>query len=354
MISRHSKILFGSFLALLSYDRFALQAQGQSSQVIQPTQSPIDESTPTISPASSLGLTSAKASQLSQAVAARDYKAAEKLLLDEIQLDPHSVRAAHLLNFAGNVYFLNRDYLNAAIAWKKSEAITPLEPQLRFSLAMAYISMGHSDWARTVLVSLAAQQPKEALYPYWEGRLDYDAHQYADAIQLFQKAVTLSPKMARAYDNLGLCYYYLNENSQAIDNYKKAIELDRTQEHRSPWPYLDLAVTLQFVDQTEEAEANLREALRIDPKLAQAHYRLGSVLEDRGRLDAAADELREAARLDDHYSEPHANLARIYKKLGKTTEAQEEVKTYLRLHANTNAGVVSPTPSNPSSVSSKP
>jgi tetratricopeptide (TPR) repeat protein len=347
MMSRNGKMLFGSFLVFLFCDRFALPGYGQSIQPIPPTSSTIDEPAPITPPSSSLGLTRAKASQLSQAVTTHDYTTAEKLLLDEIQLDPQSLRAAHLLDFAGNVYFLNRDYLNAAIAWKKSEAIIPLEPSLRFSLAMAYIRMGHPDWARTVLISLAVQQTKEGLYPYWLGRLDYDAHQYTNAIQHFQQAVTLAPSMARAYDNLGLCYYYLNENSQAIDSYKKAIDLDRTQEHRSPWPYLNLAITLQFIDRLDEAEAYLREALSIDSKLSQAHYRLGSVLEDRERLDAAADELREAVLLDDHYAEPHANLARIYKKLGKATEAQDEVKTYLRLHPAVNTNSQPPASSNP-------
>jgi len=78
----------------------------------------------------------------------RDFIAAEKLLLAEIDRDPRSARAARLLSYAGTVYFLNQDYMNAAVAWKKSEAIAPLDPKLRFSLAMAYIRMAHPDWAR--------------------------------------------------------------------------------------------------------------------------------------------------------------------------------------------------------------
>jgi tetratricopeptide (TPR) repeat protein len=334
-------MLFGSLFVLLSFDRIALRAHGQS------LASTFDEPVPSISPASSLGLTGVKASQLSHAISIRDYATAEKLLLDEIQRDPRSLHTAHLLAFAGNVYFLNSDYLNAAIAWKKCGAITPLDPSLQFSLAMAYIRIEHPDWARTVLLSLATQQPREALYPYWLGRLDYDAHQYESAIVHFQHAVALDPKMARAYDNLGLCHYYRNENSLAIDNYKKAIELDRGSEHRSPWPYLNLAVTLEFLGQLNEAEANLREALHVDPKLAEAHCRLGGVLEELDRTDAALDELRESARLDNHYAEPHLALAHIYRKLGKTTAAQQEVQVYLRLHTSSTAGSLATTPSNP-------
>jgi tetratricopeptide (TPR) repeat protein len=341
MMSRNGKMLFGSLFVLSLFHRLSMPIQCQT---ISPV---IDEPSPAISPASSLGLTPERAEQLNNSVAARDYATAERLLLEEIQRDPHSLRTAQLLDFAGNVYFLNSDYLSAAIAWKKSEAISPLQPSLRFSLAMAYIRIGHPDWAGSVLASLAAQQPKEALYPYWLGRLEYDAQHYADAIQNFQRAVTLSPAMARAYDNLGLCYYSQNENALAVDNFKKAIELDRGSQHRSPWPYLNLAVTLQSLNQLNEAEANLREALSIDPQLAAAHYRLGSVLEDLGRLDAAVVELRRASAFDGHYAEPHLALARIYKKLGKADAAHQEVQAYLKLHSNSSSNSSPATASKP-------
>ena len=291
-------------------------------------QSKLEDPGPRPSPIASLELAPAEAAALAKAETAHDYAAVETLLLAAINHDPHSPHAARLLAYAGSVYFLNHDYLNAAIAWKKSEAIAPLDPSLQFSLAMAYIRMAHPDWARKVLESLAAKNQKEALYPFWLGRLDYDRHQYSDAIRHFQHAIELSPGMARAYDNLGLCYYFQNQNSLAVENYKKAIELDRT----SPWPYLNLAITLQFLNQLSDAEAHLREAIRLDPGFAKAHFQLGSVLEDLKRPEAALVELREAARLDITYPEPHMAMARIYHKLGQEPAAREEVQTYLRLH----------------------
>jgi len=295
-------------------------------------QSAADEPAPHASLISSLTLAPDAASQLQRAMASHDFVAAERVLLPEIERDPHSARAAHLLAYAGTVYFLNQDYMNAAVAWKKSEAIAPLDPSLRFSLAMAYIRMEHPDWARTVLEGLAAQNEKDALYPYWLGRLDYAGHEYNRAIRDFQHAIALDPRMARAYDNLGLCYYYQNQNDLAVENYKKAIELDRGSEHPSAWPYLNLAITQQFLNQLADAEKNLREAIRLKADFAQAHFQLGTVLEDLGSLQDAIVELRQAARLDAAYPEPHMALARIYHKLRQEPEAREEVQTYLRLH----------------------
>jgi tetratricopeptide (TPR) repeat protein len=289
-------------------------------------------STPAEAPAiTSLGLPASQSAELEKAMNSRDYVTAEKVLLADLEHDPKSPAAARLLAFLGNVYFLNHDYLNAAIAWKKSDAITPLDPSLRFSLAMAYIRIHHPDWATGVLATLAQQSPHDALFPYWLGRIDYDAGRYEQAILHLQRAVELDPSMVRAYDNLGLCYYAQNQNERAIGFYQKAIELDRGSANPSPWPYLNLAITQQFLGQQANAESNLQAALKIDSSLAPAHFQLGRIFESNGRLPEAVAELREAARLDPTSPEPHAVLARIYHKLGQEQASQEEVKTFKKL-----------------------
>lgn len=308
---------------LLAGAGFALSMQAQSAP---------EEATPPPGLASSLQLDPPIAAELQKAMDGHDYASAERLLLTEIDRDPHSQRAARLLNYVGTVYFANQDYLNAAVAWKKSEVIAPLDAKLRFSLAMAYVRLARPDWARREIESLAQQSQTDTLYPYWLGRLDYDGHFYNSAIKHFQRAIELDPKFARAYDNLGLCYYYQNQNELAVANFQKAIELERGGAHPSPWPYLNLGIAQQFLNQLPESERSIREALRLNPGFAKAHFQLGTILEDKGEPEGALTELKEAARLDPAYAEPHMAMARIYHKMGQEEAAKEEVKTYLRLH----------------------
>ena len=290
-----------------------------------------DETAPRPESSSSLHLDPQVASALQKAMEEHDYATAEKLLLAEIDRDPHSQRSARLLDYAGTVYFANQDYLNAAVAWKKSEAIAPLDPKLRFSLAMAYVRLRRPDWARTVLESLARENGTDPLYPYWLGRLDYDGQFYNAAIKHFQRAIEIDPKFARAYDNRGLCYYYENQNDLAVADFQKAIALDLGSPHPSPWPYLNLGITQQFLNRLADSEKSIRDALRLDPELARAHFQLGTVLEDEDKPQAALSELKEASRLDPAYPEPHMAMARIYHKIGQEDEAKQEVKIYLRL-----------------------
>jgi tetratricopeptide (TPR) repeat protein len=269
--------------------------------------------------------------ELETAIKSREYTRAETILVEEAEREPKSPRAAKALVLAGGIFFLDAKYLNSVIAWKKAEAITPLDERSRFTLAMAYIKLNHREWARPELDKLAATQPTNALYLYWLARLDYDARSYTTAMERLRKVLALDPKMMRAYDTLGLCYDYLGQFDEAIRNYEHAIELNRVQAKPSPWPHMDMAVSLISVNRLPEAEKNLRQALAYDEQLPQAHYQLGRVLEMRGELQAAAVELERAAGLDHSYAEPHLLLGRIHHRLGQPGKAKTEIERYQQL-----------------------
>lgn len=269
--------------------------------------------------------------ELEDAMARRNYTRAEAILVGETQRDPKSLRTAKLLSVAGGVFFLDGKYLNSAVAWKKADAIAPLDERSRFTLAMAYVKLSRRDWARTELERLVVSAPQKPLYLYWLARLDYDAQSYTTAIIRLQKVIEMDPKMMRAYDTLGLCYEYLGKPDEAIKRYNQAVDLNRMQLKRSPWPNVDLAISLIGVNRLEEARKNLEDALRYDPKLPQTHYQLGRVLEMQGKFDAAAEALTKASELDPEYAEPHLALGRLYHRLGNRQKADDEVARFQQL-----------------------
>jgi tetratricopeptide (TPR) repeat protein len=280
---------------------------------------------------SALQLDPSRRAELEDAIKQRDYRRAEKILVEESEREPKSPRSAKLLTMAGGVFFLDGRYLDSVIAWKRAEAITPLDDRSRFTLAMAYVRLNRRDWARTELEKLTGSQPQNPLYLYWLARLDYDAQSYTTAVARLQKVIALDPKMMRAYDSLGLCYDYLGQSAEAIKSYNRAVELNRLQTKPSPWPLVDLAVTLIAVNQLAGAEKSLREALGYDSELPQAHYQLGRVLEMRGDYQAAVEALRQAATLDPAYPDPHLLLGRIYHRLGEGQLGETEVEQYQHL-----------------------
>jgi tetratricopeptide (TPR) repeat protein len=280
---------------------------------------------------SNLPLTPAQRLEFEDALGRHDLRRAETILVEESNRNPKSPDAARLLEIAGGLFFLDKQYLDAAIAWKRAEAITSLAPRCRFTLAMAYIKLGRSDWARTELERLVATQPPSPLYLYWLARLDYDAQRYTSAIGRLQKVIELDSSMMRAYDLLGLCHDYIGQFDEAIKNYARAVELNRLEGKPSPWPLIDMSISLAAVNRLAEAEKNLREALSYDARLPQAHYQLGRVLEMQQQDPAAIQALNEAAALDSSYAEPHYLLGRVYQRLGKEQLARTEIEEFKRL-----------------------
>ena len=269
--------------------------------------------------------------ELERAINARDHAAVERILVEEAERDPKSPRSAKLLAIAAAVFFLDGHYVSAVIAWKKAEAIAPLDDRSRFTLAMACIRLNRRDWARPELEKLAAAQSQNPLFLYWLARLDYDERNYGSAVARLQKVIALDPKMVRAYDTLGLCFDYLGKFDEAVKNYNRAIELNRLQPKPSPWPQVDLAISLIALNQLPEAEKNLREAIGYDSQLPQAHYQLGRVLEMQGAYQSAADSLKTAIALAPEYPEPHYLLGRIYHRLGNEPLSKAEIARFQQL-----------------------
>lgn len=324
----HSPFVFFAFFALFaSSSPFAMRQDAQ-------TPAPRQEDSPIrgVPPATAdLPLDQVRRLEFEKAMRERDYKRAETILVKEAEGDPKSLRAAKLLTKAGGIFFLDGQYLNAAIAYKKADTIAPLDEHSRFTMAMSYVKLNRRDWAKPELEKLYSLDPKNSLYPYWLARLDYDAQRYAAAIAGFQKVIELDPRMMRAYDNLGLCYDYLGKYDDAIASYSRAVELNRDQAQPSPWPHVNMAISLMAVNKMTEAENQLREALRYDARLPQAHYQLGQALERQGRYEEATESLKRAAALDLTYPEPHYALSRIYQRQGKSEEAKKSIERFQQL-----------------------
>ena len=304
-----------------------------------PAQAPQEESSADALPLnlSELQLEPAKRAEIEQAVRERNLKHAETILVQESELAPKTPRSARLLQAAAGLFFRDQQYLDAAIAWKRAESIAALDDRNRFMLAMAWIKLNRRDWARPEIEKLCLAQPQNPLYLYWLARLDYDSQNYTVAITRLQKVTELDPRMTRAYDRLGLCYDYLGRWEEAINSYNRAVELNRLEPKPSPWPLVDLAISLVELNRLTEAEDRLREAVRYDDGLPQAHYQLGRVLDMQAHTGPAIESLKQSISLDPGYAEPHYLLGRIYQKLGNSELAKAEIDQYQQLTKNRNS-----------------
>jgi len=123
----------------------------------------------------------------------------------------------------------------------------------------------------------------------------------------------------------------LDESEHTYDGaeaaYRQAIQLD---------PSLANALTnlgnLMFKrGRTQEAEQFYRRALALDPEQPEAFYNLGFLLYDRGEVVEAITSFKRALASDPSFADAHFNLAMAYHDAERAPEARTHWEAYLRL-----------------------
>ena len=112
-----------------------------------------------------------------------------------------------------------------------------------------------------------------------------------DALRLFQRAIERDPSFARAYAGVAGCYVWLANRG-----------------------YIGIQEAL------ENGRAAAQRALELDPELAEAHFRLATVMSLADDLEGTMRELRRAVELNPNLAETYVTLARTSAALGDVGE----------------------------------
>ena len=102
----------------------------------------------------------------------------------------------------------------------------------------------------------------------------YGQGKYQEAIELYEKTLSIYPNFAPAYNFLGLCHKEIGTGSEEIISiFKKAIAIDPNY----ALAYDNLAKTYYMLGEYDNAEENALKALEINPQLATSQLTLGWV-----------------------------------------------------------------------------
>lgn len=124
----------------------------------------------------------------------------------------------------------------------------------------------------------------------------------------------------------GLTYAQSRDYADAGTLYRHTLQ-------RNPGAWL-AAVNLGVIELDTDpraAAAHFREALRVQPDIAEAHNNLGHALQKLGDLEGARAGYREAVRLDPELAEAHNNLGNVLYRLGRPAEAADAAAVAVRL-----------------------
>jgi protein O-GlcNAc transferase len=161
---------------------------------------------------------------------------------------------------------------------------------------------------------------------YLFGCLEYQNGNDAAATDLLRQAVAIAPGNADYHHALGLTLTRSEKNADAERSFQRAITLDNRAEFHSSFGSLR-----RKQGRLPEAIAAYRQALRLDPSLADTHYNLGNALRDNGDTEEALESFRQALEWNGGHFHSLAALGQMMHAAGRNAEAAEYFKKALAL-----------------------
>ncbi len=147
------------------------------------------------------------------------------------------------------------------------------------------------------------------------------------------KAVALDPKLPMAHQLLGELYLYHSQIDDAIAEFRKELEINPG----NAAAYYKLADGYSRVQKYDDAERLLQRSIWLDPTSTGPYVLLGKVLQKKGETELAVRALQRALAMDPNNPIPHHLLGQAYRDLGKNEDAERELKLAGQLEQNQNA-----------------
>lgn len=143
------------------------------------------------------------------------------------------------------------------------------------------------------------------------------SHQYADVETLYVTTLERNPSAFVPWHNLGVIRNAAGKPLEAIQLFDRSISL----QPNNPNVYISKGTTLVALGKMPEAVLCFRQALEYRPNFAEAHNNLASALHLMGDPERAIEHYREAVRLLPDHAQIRASLANSLAKAGDRTEA---------------------------------
>lgn len=244
----------------------------------------------------------------------------------------------------GNQALQAENYEAAATAFQRALNITPTNPQASLGLGKAYLELQQYQQAETAfnnaIFDLTSEEARAEAF-HGRGKAALAMNRAQEAYQDFQQAVELAPQNAGYLFSLGRITVQaavFAGNSQqiqtSIDLLTRALEIDQT--HADAFDVRSQA--FGFIGDFENAIADARQAVRLNPDDETYHHNLGQQLVGAEQYDegmatfdqalATAERTREEG--EPPYIEPLVSKVRMHLQLAGKAEDAEARRNHYR------------------------
>ena len=248
------------------------------------------------------------------------YPAAIKAFADELQKHAGDQR---LLILLGMSHYGMGDYLVAIPYLQKAAENDPSNLPLRLAWAHSCMGSKQYDCVLQVYRQILALNADSAEADMLAGEALDEKGDDAGAVEQFRAAIQANPNEPNAHFGLGYLLWTQHHYREAADEFKAELAVGSAQ----PQAQAFLGDALVELHEYAEAQPELEAASHANTPASAAmiHRDLGIVYSQAGRREDAVAELRQAIALDPKDVTPHYRLGKLYQSMGKTQEAKAEL-----------------------------
>jgi tetratricopeptide (TPR) repeat protein len=211
------------------------------------------------------------------------------------------------------------------------KAIIGINPNLKdyyFRIADIYLNkLKDEKNGRTWLREATKKDPENDLAYQLLAKLMLEDKLYSETADLMKEIVTLHPQVAENHYLYGEALEGAGNSSAALTQYQAAVQAQSDYGEA----YLGLGRTQLDLHILDEGNINLKKAVELLPKSAEAHYQRGRGLVLTNQDPLAMDELESAVKLDDKHQPALTELGKLYIRLERYPDAIRPLEQLYRL-----------------------
>jgi tetratricopeptide (TPR) repeat protein len=186
-----------------------------------------------------------------------------------------------------------------------------------FDQAIALFQSGHLAEAEGIVRSLLAYEPKHAQAMHLMGVLLSRQGKHTDGLHFIDAALLIERESASIYNSRANVLVALKRFDEALANFRRAIALNP----QYAVAFGNLGNAYQQLGRFDDAIASYDKAIALDPDDAEAFHNRGRALQDLNRLVEAVSSYEKAIALRRDYAEAFSNRGTALQGLGRHFEA---------------------------------
>jgi tetratricopeptide (TPR) repeat protein len=227
-------------------------------------------------------------------------------------------------------YQRNKIWKNEYTLWADCLKKSPNKARVNNNFGLALSAEGKTEEAINYYNKAISMTPDFIFFYNNRGSAYAKLGQYQRAIENYNQAIRLKPDHSGAYYNRGIAYTDLGQYKRAIENFNTAIHLKPDNADA----YNNLGTTYLKLGQYQQAIENCNQAIRLKPNDANGYYNRGIAYGKLGQHQREIEDYNQAIRLKPDDADAYYNRGTAYGALGQYQSAIENWNQAIRLKPN--------------------